>query len=371
MIDQYAVEEFIFSNAWMLNVFGIIFIALLSVFMIRVAHTRLYDRLRKTPRLWDDIFLSAIEFPAKCLVFFYAAYRILNEVIDQFGVNRHYLTMEIWLEISFVLIFAWTLMRFLRSLEIRMIHKRQHRVNRLDPMTVHALCHVSRISVFIIIIMTIMQILGIPLAGVMSFGALGGAGIAFASKDLLANVFGGLMIFWDRPFTVGDWVYSPEKDIEGVVEFIGWRLTRIRTFKRRLRYIPNAIFSNLIIENVSRMTHWRLKCTVGVRYDDAKKVIDILRDINAFIASDAKVDHEMMHFARFCGFGESSLDIRILLYIEKIDYQSFFQVREDILLEIEKIIAFHGAQCAFPTQTVHISPSDEASEDQHDLTPMH
>ena len=91
----------------------------------------------------------------------------------------------------------------------------------------------------------------------------------FAAKDLLANFFGGLTIYLDRPFAVGDWIRSPDREIEGTVERIGWRLTLIRTFDKRPLYIPNAVFTTIAVENPSRMHNRRIYETIGIRYDDA------------------------------------------------------------------------------------------------------
>ena len=80
-----------------------------------------------------------------------------------------------------------------------------------------------------------------------------------------------MFVYLDRPFAVGDWVRSPDREIEGTVENIGWRVTRIRTFDKRPLYIPNSIFSQIAVENPSRMSNRRIKETIGIRYDDASK----------------------------------------------------------------------------------------------------
>ena len=103
-----------------------------------------------------------------------------------------------------------------------------------------------------------MQALGYSISGVLAFGGIGGIAVGFAAKDLLANFFGGLMIYLDRPFSVGDWIRSPDKNIEGTVEEIGWRLTRIRTFDKRPLYVPNSTFTQISVENPSRMLNRRI-----------------------------------------------------------------------------------------------------------------
>ena len=82
---------------------------------------------------------------------------------------------------------------------------------------------------------------------------MGGIAVGFAARDLLANFLGGLSIFMDRPFAVGDWIRSPDREIEGTVEDVGWRVTRIRTFDQRPLYVPNSVFSTVALENPSRL----------------------------------------------------------------------------------------------------------------------
>ena len=102
----------------------------------------------------------------------------------------------------------------------------------------YALAKLGYIVVGITGLLTLLQTLGLSISGLMAFGGMGGIAVGFAAKDILANFFGGLFIYTDRPFSVGDWIRSPDRDIEGTVEKIGWRVTRIRTFDKRPLYIP-------------------------------------------------------------------------------------------------------------------------------------
>jgi len=92
--------------------------------------------------------------------------------------------------------------------------------------------------------------------------------VGSVAKDMLANIFGGLMIQMDKPFSTGDWIRTTDKSIEGVVEKIGWRMTRIRTFNKNPLYVPNGIFSTIPIETPSRMTNREIYVVIGIRYDD-------------------------------------------------------------------------------------------------------
>lgn len=133
---------------------------------------------------------------------------------------------------------------------------------------------------------------GVSLSGVIAFGGIGGIAIGFAAKDLLANFFGAIMLYLDRPFSVGDWIKSPDREIEGTVTHIGWRLTKIRTFESRMLYVPNSIFSNIAIENPSRMSNRRIFETIGLRYNDIQKAGVIIEKINKMLETHQDIDNK-------------------------------------------------------------------------------
>src|SRR6056297_262517 len=169
----------------------------------------------------------------------------------------------------------------------------------LDATTASALGKLLRLSVLITTALVVLQTLGFSISGVLAFGGIGGIAIGFAARDMLANFFGGIMLHLDRPMAVGEWVRSPDRDIEGTVEHISWRITRLRTFDQRPLYVPNSIFSNIIVENPSRMTHRRIYETVGVRYDDIAVVADIANDIRAMLERHERVDSDATLIVNF------------------------------------------------------------------------
>ncbi|MDZ7735419.1 MAG: mechanosensitive ion channel family protein [Gammaproteobacteria bacterium] len=199
-----------------------------------------------------------------------------------------------------------------------------------------------------------MQTLGFSISGVLAFGGIGGIAVGFAAKDMLANFFGGMMVYLDRPFSVGDWIRSPDRDIEGTVEEIGWRLTRIRTFDKRPLYVPNYVFNTVSIENPSRMLNRRIREVIGVRYDDAGKIADIVGDIRDMIRNHPDIDINQTLIVNFDAFASSSLNIFVYTFTKTCDWVEYHRVKEDIMLRIIDIIDQHGAECAFPTTTIHV-----------------
>jgi MscS family membrane protein len=187
---------------------------------------------------------------------------------------------------------------------------------------------------------------------VLAFGGISGVAVGFAAKDLLANFFGGLIIYLDRPFAVGDWVRSPDREIEGTIEKIGWRVTRIRTFDKRPLYIPNSVFTTIAVENPTRMLNRRIKESFGLRYDDASKMETITRKVKEMLQNHPEIDSTKTLIVNFNAFAPSSMDFFIYTFTKTTDWIRFHEIKEDVLLKVLKVVEDEGAEMAFPTSTI-------------------
>ena len=245
-------------------------------------------------------------------------------------------------------------MQFIKKLEGSYIANAEQNDKKIDKTLVHACSQLVTITILITSLLIGMQLFGVPISGLLAFGGIGGAGIAFASKDLLANFFGGIIIYLDRPFKVGDWIRSPDRNIEGTVEHIGWRLTRIRTFDKRPLYVPNGTFLTISVENPSRMLNRRIKTLVGVRYDDAAKIATITESIKQMLKSHPEIDPKQTLIVNLTEFAASSLNIMIYTFTKTTNWVKFQEIQQDVFIKIIEIVESHGAQCAFPTSTVHV-----------------
>jgi MscS family membrane protein len=176
-----------------------------------------------------------------------------------------------------------------------------------------------------------------------------------AGKDLLASVFGRLSIYFGHSFAVGDWIRSPDKKIEGTVDGIGWRLTRIRTFDQRTLYVPNAVFTTITVENPSRMSPRRINETLGVRCDDVGEVAGIVKDIHAMLLAHPEIDPDETSIVNFVRFGEPSLNIMITAFMCATTAVDFHKARQDVLLKIAGIIAAHGTELAYPSRVSYVA----------------
>lgn len=341
------------ETGWILQVFIVVFLTLLISFIGRQLLNRLHHGLKKTPNPWDDSLVDAMRRPLTVMIWVIGIAFAARIVYHETHTALFEAAAPIR-DVSIIFCVTWFLIRFINRAEKNFIHYREIEGEAFDRTTIDALAKLVRVSVLITATLVTLQTLGFSISGVLAFGGIGGVAIGFASKDLLANFFGGLMIYMDRPFAVGDWIRSPDRNIEGTVEDIGWRLTRIRTFDKRPLYLPNSTFTSIAVENPSRMTHRRIFETVGVRYDDAAKVRTIIQDVKKMLMDHPEIDETQTLIVNFDKFAPSSLDFFVYTFTHTTNWIRFHEVKEDVLLKIMDIIVAHGAEVAFPTSTIHI-----------------
>lgn len=222
-----------------------------------------------------------------------------------------------------------------------------------DPTSAKMISRISKISIFVIIVLLFGEHFGMSLSGLMTFGGIGGIAIGMAGRDILSNFFSGVMLYFDRPFNIGDWVSSPDRQIEGTVVEIGWRITKIITFDHRPLYVPNSIFSSISVENPGQMTNRRISTELGLRYDDADKIGVIVDDIRTMLMQHDKIDTHQTLLVYFNQFADSSLNIMVYCFTKTTVWSEWLAIQQEVYLKIIAIIHQHGADFAFPTQTTY------------------
>ena len=335
--------------------------ALVSFIVARVL-VRIENRLSHTTNIWDDVLLHASRLPMQAFVWVQGIYWAA-EVAYRFSDAELFTYNDLLLRFGFIVLIAWALLRFVREAEQVMVSDRV--AEPMDYTTMSALGKLARAIIVITSVLVIIQNMGYSISGVLALGGVGGIAIGFAARDMLANFFGGAIVYIDKPFKVGDWIRSPDANVEGVVEHIGWRITRIRTFDLRPLYVPNAIFTTIAVENPSRMFNRRIFETVGVRYADAGVIDRIVDDIRAMLAEHEDIAEEQTTIVNFVTFNASSLDIMVYTFTRTRQWVEFHRVKQDVMLRIAQIVSEHGAELAFPTRTLHIDGDGRGTEPQH------
>ncbi len=340
-------------ESWAFQVFVVVFATLLAAYIQRRVLLRLHERLKRTKTPWDEAVVNALRRPIGLLVWI-VGLAFAVEIIQKEAGAAIFDAVDPLRDVGIITTIAWFLVRLIKIAELSIIKEKKRRGEEVDYTTLDAIAKLLRLSVIITAILVGLQTLGFSVSGVLAFGGIGGIAVGFAAKDLLANFFGGVIIYLDRPFVVGEWISSPDRDIEGTVESIGWRLTRIRTFDTRPLYIPNGVFTNIAVQNPSRMQNRRIYETIGIRYADAGKMASIVDDVTAMLKNHPAIDIEKTLMVNFNAFAPSSMDFFIYCLTRTTKWAEYHEVKQNVLLKIVDIIDGHGAEIAFPTSTIHI-----------------
>lgn len=253
---------------------------------------------------------------------------------------------------------AWIAFRFCREVEKIVLEKKN-----FDKTTIELFSKLSLIVILFLTSLMILPMFGVDVAGIKIFGGVGGVVAGLAAKDALANILGGIVIAIDKPFKIGEWIYSVDEKMEGVVEHIGWRHTKLRQFDKRPLYIPNQTFSSLTFINASRMTNRRIQKYFGIRYCDADKMEAVLEEIREYIKQRPDLDHSLTNYIHVIEFAESSLQLKLRVYTKSVVFKEYMRLTEIILLDVQRIISKHGAEIAFPTTTIDMPNSKEMAKE--------
>jgi len=309
---------------------------------------------KKTATEFDDILLKSLQLPLTflivlvSLVFFTEILNDTYQLFDDFNKPKI-------LYVLTIIIIAWTLIKVLDNYYNSKSFLKGLKSSD-DPVVIEQTYEITirifKIIVILISLLTLMQEFGLSISGLLAFGGVGGLVVGLAAKDLLSNFFGGLMIYFDRPFKVGEFIKSPDRNIEGIVESIGWRLTVVRTFSKNVLYIPNSAFSNIIVENATRMTNRRINEVIGLRYEDLDKIPEIVNKVRAYLDQNNNIDHSNKPVVYFKSFSASSCDFFIYAFTNTKDWREFLEIKEDVLYQTSKIISENNAAIAFPTTTI-------------------
>jgi MscS family membrane protein len=213
----------------------------------------------------------------------------------------------------------------------------------------------AKFVVVVLVIVTIVQNWGYSASGLLAGLGIGGLALAFAAQDTVANIFGSFVIYTDRPYRVGDWIKIG--DVEGTVEEIGIRSTRVRKFDKTLVFVPNKEVANESIQNFSEMPIRRIKVYVGLSYDASttqiKEVIQRTREM----LRDHPAISQKFWMVNFTEMSASTLDMLVYCFTTTTVWKEYMDNRQDVLLRIIDICADVGVEIAFPSRTIyHRSP---------------
>ena len=317
--------------------------------LAKMLFRKLASLARRTRTEHDDRFIAALEAPVSLLILVFGLYLAIVVLLP---LETHGLVTRIFKGITMVLVF-WATLRLVDLLAHVLSDISDQRglsITGFVPLIKKAI----RIFVLLIGIVMVIDNLGYSVGGLLATLGLGGAALAFAAKDTIANLYGSLALVLDRPFKVGDWIMVG-KDIDGDVEEIGLRSTKVRTWPKTIMSIPNSVLANETINNWSRMPKRRVKQVIGVTYDTSPDDMDgLVEDIRNLLREDEDIEQEFI-LVNFTDFGDSSLNILVYYFTKTIQWLDYMDVRQRMNLKIMRAVEQRGLSIAFPTRTVHLA----------------
>ncbi len=342
---------------------GILVVTLLVKRILANFFTRLiFKALQSTSSEMDEQLLKKQRRPAELLILLIGLFLILQvlqlpqEPKDLDGIARNLLHLLLTFNI------AWFLYNLVAMLEHWLSHWAGKTESTLDDQLIPFIRKTLRVFIVFMALLMLVQNLGYSISGLLASLGLGGLAVALAAKDSLSNIFGSIMILLDRPFTLGDWVKVG--DMEGTIEEVGFRSTRIRTFAKTQITVPNSVLMNMSIDNYSRMPKRRIKMSVGVTYATSpQQMRQAVADIRQMLRDHPAIDQEFF-LVNFTDFGASSLDIMVYCFTSSTIWTEYLTAREDVCLRIMEILETLGLEIAFPSRTIYLQEEQPTPLDE-------
>ncbi len=233
--------------------------------------------------------------------------------------------------------------------------------DQLDPKaesTVFIAFQLAKMLVYVFIAVAVLSIFDLHELAVSLFtaGAVGTVLIGLAAREALSNVFSSLMLLCDRPFKPKDLIALPEHNIEGVVESIGWRITKIRRPDKKVQYVPNMLFSTASIINYAQMTQRRIRLHFGVRYGDLSKVKQICTELESSFAEFDFVDKRVDSFVCLHDFQDSQVVLRLQVFTRPSSFKAYNKAIDTVMHKVVDCV--HGARAAFAFPTTTLDAKD-------------
>ncbi len=336
---------------WLLA-FLLLFITVVAHrYILRVLHKITQQLARNTQTLLDDTLLQAAEKPLGWLILLLGIWGSIMIINPSSEVLPIVLIVErIGRVISIVLI-AWFLWRLIDGLSVYAAASSKKTDSVLDDQLVPFIAKTCKLFLVVTGILVVAQNMGYSISGLIASLGIGGIAIAMAAKDTIANLFGSIMLLIDRPFSVGDWIKTSE--FEGVVEEIGFRSTRIRTFAKTLVNVPNSMLANMVIDNIDARSKRRIKMRIGITYTTSTEKMQLaIEGIEHILRQHPGVDQEFS-LVKFDNFEDSALSIFLYYFSANKDWTAYLQVRQEVNMLIMQLLESLALEFAFPSQTLY------------------
>ncbi|MUK88939.1 mechanosensitive ion channel [Ornithinibacillus sp. L9] len=254
------------------------------------------------------------------------------------------------LKSSVIVMISWGLFHLSSSSSALFIKMNEKYHMNIDNILIPLFSRALRIIIVAISISVIAQEFGYDVNGFVAGLGIGGLAFALAAKDALANMFGGIIIITEKPFTIGDWVKTPS--VEGTVEDISFRSTKVRTFAQALVTVPNATLSNEPITNWSKMGKRQITFNLRLTYDTSREKIEtIIRQVEYLLKNHPEIHPETI-FVNFNEYKDNGIEIFLYFFTKTTDWGKYLKIKEEINLQIYDLIENENVSIALPTRKI-------------------
>ena len=335
-------------------VFVFLFILFLRPLLVKLLIKILISVTSKTETKYDDKIVKNLEAPLKFTFLLLGLYIFVAVLyLNSKSVNLVLASMAIFN-------FFWIVWAIIDALQ-GVVYKATAKLSKDISMELSKfILRVIKIVVWIIGASSILTLWGIDVTALIASLGIGGLAFALAAKDTAANLFGSIAILIDKSIKIGDWIKVD--NVEGIVEDIGMRTTKIRTFYKSLVAIPNSIVANSHIENFSRRDVRRIKISIGVTYSTSvEQIKNIIKDIKSMLQNHPGIAKEQTMLVNFDNFGDSAQEIFIYTFTNTANWQEYLDIKEDVFYKIKNIVAKHGSDFAFPSQSIYVESLPKSS----------
>ena len=318
---------------------------LLSMILYKIKKYKVFNE-------WMTLLLDAAYMPVQSLMWIFGIIAVYYQLGHQDTLFFSVKYVDQMQQAACSIAFCWFLFRVKKSLETFIVAQHAKLIGIFDPALIVMLSAISKVTLVGISATIVLYLLGIPLQSLMMFQGAVSIAVGFAAQNVLGNGFGGLMIMINRPFKVGDLISSPDKEIEGYVEEIRWDSTKIMDLDRRPLYIPNSVFTQIIISNSSHMYNRHILQAINLRYEDVDKVQVITQDIQTMLRLRDDIDQDQIVAADWIDFGSQALKIEVTAFTKTTDKVLFRKAQQDVCVQIAHIVKKHGAEIAIISHLV-------------------
>lgn len=332
----------------------LIFIALRKIF-IKYIFNALIKIAQKTKTNLDEQFLKAFEGPLSTLFIIVGVYLAL--IYLPLGARENIIIIRLF-RIGIIVVVTWGLVNLIGS-KSNFIEALQDRL-KIDDILIQFFSKIIRFILIVMAILMIAQEFDYDVNGFIAGLGLGGLAFALAAKDALANIFGGIIIILEKPFLIDDWIKA--SSVEGSVEEISFRSTKIRAFDQALIIVPNSTLANENIINFSKMGKRRVTFNLQFhRHTSDDKLNNTINKIEKVLKSNPNIHPETI-FVFFDKFSESSLDVFLYFFTNTTIWGEYLAVKEQVNFDIMSIINEEGVSLAYPSQSIWLEGLADKSE---------